>query len=200
MSTALVGHTRRFFHSIFGREQVDMAEQNSFSRDIEFSQLMAREEALLDAKDRDDEKSTNDDSTTDSVPPVSSNQGFTSFMNVLYRVIPKRGLLEKKIQDEVVQEEKLNLVDDKRSDRLIAVYPILSMVAKLGIPPLPSVSSSMVPRTQFSAQGCDWHASNVTFLFEAKMSASKLAGRCGTHALVNFELADKSKWSSLEGR
>lgn len=105
MSTALVGHTRRFFHSIFGREQVDMAEQNSFSRDIEFSQLMARVNALLDAEDSDDEKSTNNDSTTDSVPPVSSNQGFTSFMNVLYRVIPKRGLLEKKNQTKLFRRK-----------------------------------------------------------------------------------------------
>ena len=38
-----------------------MSEQNSFSRENEFSQLMARVNALLDADDGDDEKSLNFD-------------------------------------------------------------------------------------------------------------------------------------------
>ena len=50
-----MGHTRPIFHSIFGCGQVDMASQDTFSRDIEFGQLMVRVNELLDAEDGDDD-------------------------------------------------------------------------------------------------------------------------------------------------
>ena len=49
-----MGHTRLIFHSIFERGQVDMASQDTLSRDVEFGQLMERVNELLDAEDGDD--------------------------------------------------------------------------------------------------------------------------------------------------
>ena len=47
------------FHSIVGRGRVDMASRDTFSRDVEFGQLMVRVTELLDAEDGYDEKSLN---------------------------------------------------------------------------------------------------------------------------------------------
>ena len=47
-----------------------MAERDTFSRDIEFSQLMVRVNALLDAGDGDEEKSLNIDAVALAVGSV----------------------------------------------------------------------------------------------------------------------------------